>query len=222
MIKFLMGHEVGHIRRKHLTKKILLTPGMILPLIGEAYHRACEATCDRFGAYRSNDPVCLHAGADRACIRAGSGERQYAILCRPAFHYARFFSVPWHELMINYPTLSQRVAQILGFSAPQYARRSGRHWLAYPCALLFSAKNILYIYLAVVAISVLIALGNQVKEKEAALQAAAGAALRTIMLRPVRRLSPPTKRHPLQPPRLISRRQTEVSSKRSMQNSPFV
>ncbi len=166
MIKFLMGHEIGHLQRKHLTKKVLLAPGMILPLLGEAYHRACEATCDRYGAYAANDlPASMLALTVLASGReAVNVNTQYFA---DQHFTTRGFFVSWHELIINYPTLSQRVAQILGFSDAKYARRSGRHPLAYLCALLFSAKNILYLYLAVVGISVLISLGAQVKAKEA-------------------------------------------------------
>jgi hypothetical protein len=86
----------------------------------------------------------------------------------------RDFFVSWHELITNYPTLSQRVALILGLHDPQYARRPGRNVLAYPFAFilsLFSIKNIILVYIAVVAVSVLIALGNQVKKTEATIQA---------------------------------------------------
>ena len=172
MIKFLMGHELGHLQRKHLTKKVLLAPGMILPLLGEAYHRACEATCDRYGAYAANDlPSSMLALTVLASGREASNVNTQYFADQ---HFTtRGFFVSWHELIINYPTLSQRVAQILGFSDEKYARRSGRHPLAYLCALLFSAKNILYVYLAVVGISVLISLGAQAKAKEAEAAAAA-------------------------------------------------
>ncbi len=162
MIKFLMGHEIGHLRRKHLTKKVWLAPGMIFPLLGEAYHRACEATCNRHGAYAADDlPASMLALTVLASGREASNvNTQYFA---DQYFTTRGFFVSWHELIINYPTLSQRVAQILGFADPKYAKRSGRHPLAYICALLFSAKNILYVYLAVVAVSVLISLGDQVK-----------------------------------------------------------
>ena len=167
MIKFLMGHEIGHLRRKHLTKKVWLTPGMIFPLLGEAYHRACEATCDRHGAYAADDlPASMLALTVLASGREASNvNTQYFA---DQYFTTRGFFVSWHELIINYPTLSQRVAQILGFADAKYAKRPGRNPLAYICALFFSAKNVLYIYLAVVAVSILISLGNQVKAKEAA------------------------------------------------------
>jgi Zn-dependent protease with chaperone function len=48
-IKFYMGHELGHIKRKHLSRHWWLWPGMLFPLISPAYSRAREYTCDRHG-----------------------------------------------------------------------------------------------------------------------------------------------------------------------------
>ncbi len=171
MMKFLMGHEIGHIQRKHLQKKLWVLPGSIIPLIGEAYHRACEATCDRYGAYASND---LNASMLALTVLA-SGREASQIDTR---HFAeqhfktRGFFISWHELIVSYPTLSQRVANILGFHDAQYARRSGRNFLAYPMAFIFTLKNVVFIYFGVVIISVLIALGNQVKKVQSDISAA--------------------------------------------------
>ncbi len=48
-IKFYMGHELGHIKRKHLSRHWWLWPGMLYPLLSPAYSRAREYTCDRHG-----------------------------------------------------------------------------------------------------------------------------------------------------------------------------
>jgi Zn-dependent protease with chaperone function len=169
MMKFLMGHEIGHIQRKHLFKRPLLAPAFILPLIGEAYHRATEATCDRFGAYASND---LNASMLALTVLASGREASHVDTRHFADqHYTtRGFFVSWHELISTYPTLSQRVANILRFQNEQYARRPGRHFLAYVFAFLFTPKNIIIAYFGVIFISVLIGLGNQVKQTEARVQ----------------------------------------------------
>jgi Zn-dependent protease with chaperone function len=54
-IRFILGHEIGHIRRNHVLKHLLLFPGLLLPLIGNAYRRACEKTSDRYGAYAAGN-----------------------------------------------------------------------------------------------------------------------------------------------------------------------
>lgn len=50
-MRFVLGHEIGHIKSRHLWKQIFLAPGMFFPLIGPAYRRSWESSCDRFGAF---------------------------------------------------------------------------------------------------------------------------------------------------------------------------
>ncbi len=44
---FVLAHEFTHIKRRHVLVHMLVLPGMFIPLLGEAYMRACEYTCDR-------------------------------------------------------------------------------------------------------------------------------------------------------------------------------
>src|SRR5512139_4130359 len=55
-INFYLGHELAHIHRRHLVWRPVLLPASILPLLGAAYHRAREATCDNYGAACCDDP----------------------------------------------------------------------------------------------------------------------------------------------------------------------
>ncbi len=48
-LDFVIGHELGHIKRKHILKRMLLFPTFIVPFLNSAYSRACEYTCDRIG-----------------------------------------------------------------------------------------------------------------------------------------------------------------------------
>ena len=48
---FVLAHEFAHIKRRHVLVHLLLLPAMFIPLLGEAYLRACEYTCDRYAAY---------------------------------------------------------------------------------------------------------------------------------------------------------------------------
>jgi Zn-dependent protease with chaperone function len=50
-LAFIIAHELAHIKRRHITKQMLILPAMWIPFLGEAYSRTCEYTCDRFGAY---------------------------------------------------------------------------------------------------------------------------------------------------------------------------
>jgi Zn-dependent protease with chaperone function len=56
-VEFIIGHELGHIKRKHMLKSLLLFPSFILPFLNSAYSRACEYTCDNIGASLSPNGV---------------------------------------------------------------------------------------------------------------------------------------------------------------------
>lgn len=50
-VEFIIGHELGHIARKHVDtlKNLLLLPARLCAPLALAYSRACEYTCDRIG-----------------------------------------------------------------------------------------------------------------------------------------------------------------------------
>jgi Zn-dependent protease with chaperone function len=149
-VRFLIGHEIGHIRRNHLLKRLALVPSMIIPLIGHAYHRACEATCDRFGLFAAGNT----RGATLGLLVLAGG-REAAPLADPAafarqHHQQRGFFVSWHELASGYPTLSQRVSNMLSVGNPEFATKAGRNPLAYLFAPVFSFQSLVIIYLVAV------------------------------------------------------------------------
>ncbi len=69
-VRFYMGHELGHLRMKHLQGRRLRLPALWLPLLGAAYSRARESTCDRHGA------ACCDSGEEavRALSVLAAGE----------------------------------------------------------------------------------------------------------------------------------------------------
>jgi Zn-dependent protease with chaperone function len=156
-VKFLIGHELGHIERNHLLKHLLLLPSLIVPLVTEAYHRACEATCDRYGTFAADD---IEAST-RALLVLGAGREAATHLDPAQFALQHFqergFFISWHELISKYPTLSQRVSNLIGLQHPDYARQPSRHPGAYVAAFLFNWRMLLVIYILIV---VLIALGT--------------------------------------------------------------
>ncbi len=48
-VKFVLGHELGHVRRNHMSKRFWTFPSSIIPLLTAAYSRRCEFTCDAIG-----------------------------------------------------------------------------------------------------------------------------------------------------------------------------
>lgn len=48
-VSFIIAHELGHIKRMHMTKNLFLFPSLFVPFLHNAYSRACEYTCDGIG-----------------------------------------------------------------------------------------------------------------------------------------------------------------------------
>jgi Zn-dependent protease with chaperone function/competence protein ComGC len=130
-MRFILGHELGHLKSNHLLKMVLLAPGIFMPLIGPAYLRACEASCDRHGAFVAGDLD----GAVRAILTLGGGKGQGRSLDASAFARQhrddRGFFISWHELTSAYPTLSQRVKNLLALRDPAYEFTAPRNPFAY-------------------------------------------------------------------------------------------
>ena len=112
-MRFLLGHEIGHLRSRHILKNIILFPGLMLPLLGSAYSRACELSCDRYGAFATQNIE----GTFRAMMVLSGGKYSGKLMDAQAFSeqskLQRGFFVSWYELISGYPTLSQRVAYLI-------------------------------------------------------------------------------------------------------------
>ena len=71
IIEFIMGHEMGHIKRNHMLKNLILWPSYLVPFLGSAYSRACEYTCDNIG-----QALCP-AGVKAGLLVLASGKKIY-------------------------------------------------------------------------------------------------------------------------------------------------
>lgn len=126
-INFYIGHELGHIHRKHLQWAPLLWPAGLLPILGPAYARAREYTCDSYGAVccASNDSI-AHGIAALA-----AGNHRWRVLNVDAYQKQALasggFWMSFHELVGDYPWLTKRMARLL---SPAY-RPPGRHFVAW-------------------------------------------------------------------------------------------
>lgn len=130
-MKFVLGHEIGHIKSRHILKQIFLGPGMFFPLVGPAYRRAWETSCDRYGAFAAQDVE----GSVRAMLTISGGKEHGRKLDADAFagqhRDERGFFVSLHELTSTYPTLSRRVTDLLALKTGTPAAKPSRHPLAY-------------------------------------------------------------------------------------------
>jgi Zn-dependent protease with chaperone function len=109
-VSFVVGHELGHVRRKHMTRRALLYPAMIFPFLGGAYSRACEYTCDRFG--NALEP---EGGVDGLLVLA-AGRDLYKQVNSTEFmdqsETERGFFVRFAEILSTHPNLPKRVAAL--------------------------------------------------------------------------------------------------------------
>jgi competence protein ComGC len=114
---------------------------MLFPLIGPAYRRAWESSCDRYGAYAAQDVE----GSLRAMMILSGGKEHGRTLSADAFagQHAdeRGFFVSLHELTASYPTLSRRVSDLLTLKTGQSARTPDRNPFAYFFALFMPGGN---------------------------------------------------------------------------------
>lgn len=106
-LAFVICHELAHIKRKHLTWRWLLYPSMLVPFLGAAYSRACEYTCDRFGAHYSPD------GAVGGLLVLASGKKLYRNVNQQEFSNQatteRGFWIWFSEVLSTHPNLPKRV-----------------------------------------------------------------------------------------------------------------
>ena len=135
LVKFYIGHELGHLSRKHLTWAPLLFPVLWLPLLGAAYSRAREYTCDRHGL------ACADNTEDACFAMAvlAAGERKWADVKFTAYNRqvdeTSGFWMSFHELCSDYPWLSKRAVRLVGASKGSDGDVPNRNAFAYLFAL---------------------------------------------------------------------------------------
>jgi Zn-dependent protease with chaperone function len=109
-LAFVLCHEFAHIKRGHLKWRWALYPAMLVPFLGSAYSRACEYTCDRFGAgYRP-------AGAAGGLLSLAAGTTLYRRVNADEYglqaEHDRGFWVWLAEITSSHPMLPSRVRAV--------------------------------------------------------------------------------------------------------------
>jgi Tfp pilus assembly major pilin PilA len=127
-VRFYIGHELGHLRMRHLSGHLLRWPVLWLPLLGAAYSRAKESTCDRHGLACSSSPE----GAARALGALSAGAERWTRLDVGSYlrqsDQTTGFWISFHELVASYPWLTKRFARVMDTNA-QMPRRNGFAYL---------------------------------------------------------------------------------------------
>ena len=129
-VRFYIGHELGHLRMKHLNGHLLRWPVLWLPLLGAAYSRARESTCDRHGLACSGSPE----GAARALAALSAGAERWKQLDVTAYlsqaNHSSGFWMSFHELTAGYPWLTKRAARVMDTEKPMPKRNGFAYLLA--------------------------------------------------------------------------------------------
>lgn len=111
-INFYIGHELGHIRRNHIGKEPLLVFATWLPLVGAAYARACEYTCDLHGLRCCNS---LRSATNAVAVLAAGVEQWKRMNVDQYIRQTQESSGFWmsfHEINSSYPWLTKRMARV--------------------------------------------------------------------------------------------------------------
>ena len=173
-LDFIIGHELGHFAAGHLAWNAFLAPYKIFPLLGAAYSRACEYTCDRCGHAVTGD----YEASKRALVVLAAGGKHAVRVNLDAFIEQQSdtgaFWMAIYELVSSHPYLCKRVAELKNLEAPGSVRVASRNPLSYPFAPIFGglavgggAANAMLVF-AIIGIMAAIAIPNFMKFKERA------------------------------------------------------
>ncbi|WP_049723352.1 M48 family metalloprotease [Gilvimarinus polysaccharolyticus] len=133
-IDFYIGHELGHIHRRHLSWSTFIWPASVLPLLGAALRRAEEYTCDRYGV------ACCQSEDDiKAAISAiAAGDTRWKSININSYlkqvSYTRGFWMSFNELTSDYPWLTKRMATSLAVSRGEKIKCPRRNIFAWALA----------------------------------------------------------------------------------------
>lgn len=110
-LAFVICHELAHHHRKHTSRRLLLLPSLWVPFLGSAYSRACEYTCDAYGAH-----FCGRGAVDGLLVLAAGKELYRDVnvdaYARQAYADEGFF-VWLSEVLTTHPHLPKRVAAVI-------------------------------------------------------------------------------------------------------------
>jgi len=111
ILEFIIGHELGHIKRNHMFKNLILIPSYLIPFLGSAYSRACEYTCDNIG-----HSLCP-SGFKSGLLLLASGKRIYKNVNVKEFltqDYSEDGFWKWFaEKVSTHPNLTKRLASLI-------------------------------------------------------------------------------------------------------------
>ena len=131
-LDFVIAHELAHIKRRHITKQILILPAMWIPFLGSAYSRAREYTSDRFAAYYTGNSE----SAKNAMVILAVGKKLYQDVNKLQFieqlDKEKGFMIWLSKKTSTHPPLPERIREIgILANEPEFSTRkdTGIKWL---------------------------------------------------------------------------------------------
>lgn len=126
-VDFVIAHELGHVKRNHILKRLIVLPAMLVPFLGNAYSRACEYTCDSIGASLSPE------GAHSGLLVLAAGKRLFRNVDAHIFIEQRYteagFWTWFAEKVSTHPHLTKRLARFakspVFADTPQVGKNNG-------------------------------------------------------------------------------------------------
>ncbi len=126
-INFYIGHELGHVKRGHLNWATLTWPGKLLPLVGAAYSRAREYTCDFHGLHCCKETKDAAFGMAVLATGPDSWSKLNIQEYMKQSDETGGFWMSFNEFTADYPWLCKRMKRIVDVSKKQdseFPRRS--------------------------------------------------------------------------------------------------
>lgn len=111
-VKFVLAHELGHIKRRHNQKMFWTFPSLVIPFLTSAYSRACEYTCDNIGGSFISDETSKLQGL---LLLAGGKHIYKEINIKNYLEMAkqnRSLAVKFVNLFISHPYLPNRIKNL--------------------------------------------------------------------------------------------------------------
>jgi Zn-dependent protease with chaperone function len=140
-LSFVIAHELAHIKRRHISKQLLVLPAMWIPGVTQAYSRACEYTCDRIAAFYTGN-----SEAAKNCLTIfGVGKILSKQVNRTSYlnqvNEEKGFVIWLSEVLSTHPPLPKRINEIGLFMgddgyAPAEKRSSKKLWIGLSAAIL--------------------------------------------------------------------------------------
>ena len=163
-VNFYIGHELGHIHRKHLIWSPVLFPALFLPLLGAAYSRSREYTCDNYGFACCPEPKDAVYGL--AALAAGA--QRWKTIKIPSYiaqtDNTGSFWMSFNELIADYPWLVKRMSRLVALAKNQPVTMPKRNIFAWILAIFIprigmgAGAGSIVIIIAIVAILAAIAI----------------------------------------------------------------